>query len=112
MNTRTDRCIQLNPQYAYAYTLRGHEFISEEDLDAAAQSYRHAIRISPRHYNAWFGLGFVHYRQEQPDLAEVHFRKALSIYPKSPVLVCYLGMALHLAGKHDEAVKALQVGLP
>ena len=36
----------------------------------AVACYRHAIRTDSRHYNAWYGLGTIYYRQEKFDLAE------------------------------------------
>ena len=44
------------------------------------QCYRSAIRIDERHYNAWYGLGHAHYRQEKYDFAEHHLK----------VCVCYM----------------------
>eukprot|EP00962_Isochrysis_galbana_P054485 scaffold26051_cov82-Isochrysis_galbana.AAC.2 len=41
-------------------------------------SYRTAIRHDERHYNAWYGLGNVYFRQEKFDFAEHHFRKRVS----------------------------------
>ena len=56
--------------------------------------FRTAILHDDRHYNAWYGLGTIYYRQEKYDLAEFHFRKALSINNCSSVLKCFLGMVL------------------
>lgn len=34
----------------------------------------------------------IYYKQEKFNLAEVHFRKALSINPSSSVLYCHIGV--------------------
>ncbi|KAE8575360.1 hypothetical protein XENTR_v10003807 [Xenopus tropicalis] len=47
------RAIQVDPGYAYAFTLLGHEFVLTEELDKALACFRNAIRVNPRHYNAW-----------------------------------------------------------
>lgn len=47
------RAIQVDPNYAYAYTLLGHEFVLTEELEKALACFRNAIRMNPRHYNAW-----------------------------------------------------------
>lgn len=39
-----------------------------------------------------YGVGMIYQKQEKFSLAEVHFRKALSINPKSPVLLCHIGV--------------------
>lgn len=47
------RAIQVNPGFAYAYTLLGHEFVLTEELEKALACFRNAIRVNTRHYNAW-----------------------------------------------------------
>ena len=39
-----------------------------------------------------YGVGMIYQKQEKFSLAEVHFRKALSINPKSPALLCHIGV--------------------
>lgn len=85
---------QVDPTFTYAHTLYGHELVSNEDLDKAMKCFRTAILYDERHYNAWYGLGTIYYRQEKYDLAEFHFRKALSINNSSSVLKCFLSMVL------------------
>ena len=48
------RALQLEPKFAYAHTLCGHEYFANEDFEKAMMSYRAAIRLDPRHYNAWY----------------------------------------------------------
>lgn len=52
-------------------------------VDQAMACFRLAIRCDRRHYNAWYGLGSIYQRQEKFDMAEYHFRRALSINPQS-----------------------------
>jgi anaphase-promoting complex subunit 3 len=47
------RAVQVDPNFAYAYTLLGHEYVLIDELDKALGAFRNAIRIDPRHYNAW-----------------------------------------------------------
>ncbi len=102
------RAIQLDETYTYAYTLSGHEYVSNEDFEKAIECYRHAIRTNDRHYNAWYGLGTIYYRQEKFRVAEFHFQRALSINPNSSVLHCYLGMVLNAQGHMNKALAVLQ----
>lgn len=44
----------MDPGFAYAYTLLGHEFVLTEELDRALACFRNAIRVNNRHYNAWY----------------------------------------------------------
>lgn len=34
----------------------------------------------------------IYYKQEKFNLAEIHFKKALSINPQSSVLLCHIGV--------------------
>ncbi|GAQ84112.1 DNA-binding cell division cycle control protein [Klebsormidium nitens] len=105
------RALQLDPHHAYAHTLAGHEHLSIEDWDEALTAFRAAIRLDARHYNAWYGLGTIYYQQEKFELAEYHFRRALSIHPGSSVLHCYLGMSLHALKRDREALQLLDAAI-
>lgn len=64
--------------------------------------------MDERHYNAWYGLGNIYYRQEKYELAAYHFKRALNINDRSSVLYCYLGMVLHASKRHEEALEMLK----
>eukprot|EP00743_Colponemidia_sp_Colp-15_P008509 GILK01009256.1.p1 GENE.GILK01009256.1~~GILK01009256.1.p1 ORF type:complete len:672 (-),score=137.52 GILK01009256.1:61-2076(-) len=102
------RAIQVDPSFTYAYTLCGHEYVANEDLDKAVSCYRNALRTDSRHYNAWWGLGNIYYRQEKFELAEYHFRRALALHGRNSVLCCYLGMVMYAGGKREEALLVLR----
>lgn len=86
------RATQLDPQFAYAFTLQGHEYVANEEYDKALDAYRHGISADTRHYNAWYGLGTVYDKMGKLDFAEQHFRNAASINPTNAVLICCIGL--------------------
>jgi tetratricopeptide (TPR) repeat protein len=43
-----NRAIQINPNFAYAYTLCGHEYVENESFAQAKQCYSHAISCDDR----------------------------------------------------------------
>jgi anaphase-promoting complex subunit 3 len=43
-----NRAIQINPNFAYAYTLCGHEYVENESFNQAKQCYSHAISCDDR----------------------------------------------------------------
>ncbi|MCJ1269389.1 anaphase-promoting complex subunit cdc27 [Lobaria immixta] len=88
------RATQLDPKFAYAYTLRGHEHILNDEFDKALAAFRSAITAERRHYNAWYGLGTVFSKQEKYEFAEQHFRIAASINPTNAILICNIGIML------------------
>eukprot|EP00397_Hematodinium_sp_SG-2012_P013573 GEMP01013788.1.p1 GENE.GEMP01013788.1~~GEMP01013788.1.p1 ORF type:complete len:645 (+),score=132.39 GEMP01013788.1:132-2066(+) len=80
------RAIQIDPAFCYAYTLCGHEFVSNEKFDNAIPMFEQALSIDPRHYNAWWGLGNIYYRREEYENAQYHFLKALEINKNNSVV--------------------------
>ena len=48
-----NRATQVEPNFTYAYTLAGHEYLANEDFQRGLEAYRTALRLDPRHYNAW-----------------------------------------------------------
>jgi anaphase-promoting complex subunit 3 len=101
------RAIQLDPNFTYAHTLSGHEFVANEDFDQAIAAYRDAIRVDDRHYNAWNGLGEIYFKQEKYDIAEYHFQKGLSINPQSSVIRCHLSQTQQAKGNLHLALDTL-----
>ena len=88
------RATQLDPKFAYAYTLQGHEHIENEEYDKALAAFRTAVAVEERQFNGWYGLGRVFEKQGKYDYAERHYRTAASINPNNPVLICCIGHVL------------------
>ena len=88
------RATQIDPKFAYAFTLQGHEHVANEEYDKALSAYRSSITAENRHYNAWYGLGKVYEKQGKYTFAEHHYRTAASINPTNAVLVCCIGVVL------------------
>ncbi|CAJ2506177.1 Uu.00g003070.m01.CDS01 [Anthostomella pinea] len=99
------RATQLNPKFAYAFTLQGHEHVSNEEYEKALTAYRLAISADRRHYNAYYGIGRVYEKLGSYDKAYTHFHSASSINPTNAVLVCCIGNVLE---KQRHIVQALQ----
>ena len=86
------RATQLDPKFAYGFTLQGHEHTTNEEYDKALAAYRSAIAAENRHYNGWYGLGKVYEKLGKYEVAEKHFRTAAAINPTNAVLICCIGM--------------------
>lgn len=101
------RAIQVDPDFAYCYTLLGHELVLTEELEKALACFRTAILKNPRHYNAWFGIGTIFSKQERYKLAEIHYQRALQINPKNSVLIVHIGMMQFYMSRVDKALQTL-----
>lgn len=88
------RATQLDPKFAYAFTLQGHEHVTNEEYEKALTAYRQAISADRRHYNAYYGIGRVQERLGALDKAYTHFHAAQSINPNNAVLICCIGGVL------------------
>lgn len=106
-----EKAVKLDPFFAYAYTLLGHELVSSERLDQAIQYFRKAVHLDPRHWNAWCGLGCIYYKNELYVQAELYYKKALKIAPSNPVLMCQLAVVQHALRKSDAAIETLTKAL-
>jgi anaphase-promoting complex subunit 3 len=98
------RATQLDPKFAYAFTLQGHEHVANEEYDKAVHAYRCAISADNRHYNGWYGLGQVYEKLGQWDIAEKHYRSASQINQTNPVLCVCIGLILEKLKKSPAAL--------
>ena len=98
------RATQLDPKFAYAFTLQGHEHVANEEYEKALTAYRQAIAADRRHYNAYYGIGRVQERLGAYDKAYDHYYAAQTINPNNAILICCMGGVLE---KQKQMVQAL-----
>ncbi|XP_022651347.1 cell division cycle protein 27 homolog isoform X2 [Varroa jacobsoni] len=102
-----EKACRLHPRFQYAFTLLGHEYANNEELEKAMQVYRRALAVNANSYLVWSGLASVYMKQEQYSISEGHWRKAIQLNPENPTLLVHLGVALHQQSKSAEAVRVL-----
>jgi len=100
------RAVAVDPNYAYAHTLCGHEYMAADDMEHAVACYRKGVAADSRCYRAWYGLASVLQREERFDVAIQHYKRAIMINPRSSVLFCLLGVVLHAHHQSQEALRA------
>ena len=86
------RATQLDPKFAYAFSLEGHEHLLNEEYDKAIHAYHSGVAAQRRHYNSWYGLGRVYQKLGKYDMAEKYYRIALKINPGNAVLIGCIGL--------------------
>lgn len=99
------RATQLDPKFAYAYTLQGHEHMANEEYDKALTAFRLSVSADRRHYNAYYGIGMVYEKLGNYDKAHHHFLAASQIHPTNAVLICCIGTVLEKQKCIMEALK-------
>jgi anaphase-promoting complex subunit 3 len=88
------RATQLDPKFAYAFTLAGHEHVANEEFEKALFAFRSAISADNRHYNGWYGLGRVFEKLGKYEIARDHYVNAAKINSTNPVLKVCIGLVL------------------
>lgn len=100
-----EKATELDPQFAYAYTLQGHEHSSNDSIDTAKTCYRKAVACDPQHYNAYYGLGMCCMKLGQYEEALLFFEKARNINPVNVILICCCGVALEKLSYQEKALQ-------
>uniref|UniRef100_A0A915PWN8 Cell division cycle protein 27 homolog n=1 Tax=Setaria digitata TaxID=48799 RepID=A0A915PWN8_9BILA len=127
-----ERAVTINTRFPYAYTLLGHELLDSDHQNKAAAAFRQdfskfcllepfedlwdsligrALLLCPTDYRAWFGLGLLHFKKEQVNLARVHLSRAVAINPFNSVLLCQLSVVEQALHNNDTAMELLQNAL-
>jgi tetratricopeptide (TPR) repeat protein len=76
-----DRAIMIEPDYAEAWNRRATLFLNDENFPEALRDLNEALRLEPRHFGAWAGLGIMMESMGAETEALDAYRQALEIYP-------------------------------
>ncbi|MEM1086668.1 MAG: tetratricopeptide repeat protein [Pseudomonadota bacterium] len=79
-----DRVIAIQPDYAEAWNRRATIFLAQENYAEALRDVNEALRLEPRHFGAWGGLGAVLESLGAREEALQAYKNALEIYPLFP----------------------------
>jgi tetratricopeptide (TPR) repeat protein len=105
-----DKAIDYRPDDEFVALGRAELMLRMDRLDESISAYREAADRFPESAMTLNALGYTladrtgEYRE-----AEKLIRKALKYDPKSPAIIDSLGWVLHKTGKHNEALKHLEV---
>jgi tetratricopeptide (TPR) repeat protein len=80
-----------------------------DDVDAVV-SYNQAIKLNPRQFNAWLGLGILARKNARPDEAIADLSRSLKIQPTA-LAYLELGKILAQANRRSEALDAYKEAL-
>ena len=79
-----DRVIILKPDYPEAFHRRAGLFLQEENYPEAFRDLNEALKLEPRHFGAWLGMGVMLEALGGNTQALESYREALAIYPLMP----------------------------
>ncbi len=78
-----DQAILIAPDYAEAYNRRATVFLSQDKLDQALLDLNETLRLEPRHFGAWMGMGIILTELGAEEEAIRAFEKVLEFHPQS-----------------------------
>lgn len=81
------------------------------NLPEAARIYAQVLQANPRHFQAMYLLGYVHFQKEEYETAEKMIGDALKLNPKSPDAYYNRGCALQKLDRHEEAATCFERAL-
>lgn len=96
-NVDYERASEINTNLGIAYMQSG-------DLNQAKEKMEKAIKQNPESATANMAYGLLMQRIKEPDIADKHFKKALSLNPGDPNLQNNYGGFLCSIGKYEEGV--------
>jgi len=79
-----DRVILLKPDYPEAWHRRAGLFLADENYPEAFRDLNEALKLEPRHFGAWLGMGVMLESLGGAKEALSSYREALAIYPLMP----------------------------
>jgi tetratricopeptide (TPR) repeat protein len=100
--------IKLNPNYSSGLLFYAWLLLTQDRFDEASQSLRKAQRIDPGSLTLKTVMGLPYYYQRRYERAIEHYSQALEMDADFAQAHYYLGEALILQGRYDDAVAAFR----
>lgn len=109
-----NKAIEIRPERADFYAIRGRIYLDFPDYEKAANDFRFALQIRPDLLSACFGLGFLARAAEEivsVDEAVGAVRNAAKIHLDNPLVFSELHGLLTIKGQKNDANQALSRAL-
>ena len=103
-----DKAIELDPDYAEAYSNRGIAYGSQGDFDSAMTDFNKAIELDPESAEAYSNRGIAYGGQGDFDSAMTDFNKAIELDPEYAKAYYFRGITYGVKGEIAEAVSNLE----
>ena len=88
---------------------RGHSYLNSGNLTKAESEFRKANLQDPNNADAYFGLGYVLFRQDKLDEAVEEYHKGMALDPDDPDSHYYLGLIYNEKNMQNEAREELKL---
>lgn len=88
---------------------RGNSYLNSGNLIKAESEFRKASMKDPNNAEAYFGLGYVFFRQDKLDEAVQEYKRGMALDPDDPDSHYYLGLIYNEKNMQDEAREELRL---
>lgn len=100
-----------DPERVKAHIELARGYLEENNFQRARTPLEKALAIDSRSVEAHILKAFVHQREEEWEIAEDHYRRALKIEPKNSQALNNYGSFLYARERYSDAVKPLQAAV-
>ena len=109
-----NRALELDANFAVAYSNRGVVWFQKGELDSALSDFNKAIRIDPSYWAGFTGRGDVWRKKGELERALADFQQAIRISPRAARSFVSEGLVFEAQGQIDRARNAYKqaVALP
>jgi tetratricopeptide (TPR) repeat protein len=98
------KAIEIEPNYGYAYFIRGFAYSSLKQYDLAIADYTKDIELIPISTRSYINRGLSFMKLKRYDLAIEDFNRSIEINPNEPQPYLNRGLVYIVQGKYDLAV--------
>jgi len=104
----SEKAIEIDTNYADAYTALGIGYAKKGLVDKAIASYKKAIELDPTHAKAYCNLGFAYGNKGLYDKEIASYKKAIVLDPHDATAHYNLGIAYGEKGLFDKAIASFK----
>ncbi len=101
--------LKLTPRNAQAHALHGFVLSSQSRIREAQYAFNRAVKLDGALGNGWLGLGLTKIKQGDVAAGRADIQTAATVEPLMGVFHSYLGKALSVEGRADDARKDLDL---
>ncbi len=99
-----DKAIEINPNNANAFFIRGFTYFHKGDSNKALIDFNKAIELKPDYADAYNGRGVVYANKGMLERAIADFNKALEINPNNASILANRGLLYNAKGNFEMAI--------
>ena len=100
-----DKAIQINPQFADAYSSRGNAYAKQDQYTLAIADYNYAIQINPKYANAYFNRGDAYVNQGLYVKGIEDYSEAIQLNPQDEGAYFGRGVAYFDQQRYSQAIE-------